>query len=38
VAQVLRDPEHYDAKTRAYMALALAHFQKPEAVNALRLS
>ena len=33
---ILRDAERYDTKTRGYMALALAHFHGPDAVNALR--
>ena len=33
---ILRDPSHYDPKTRGYMALALSHFDNPEVVSALR--
>ncbi len=33
---ILKDPVHYDPKTRGYMALALSHFDDPEVVAALR--
>ncbi|MBI1977410.1 MAG: HEAT repeat domain-containing protein [Candidatus Omnitrophica bacterium] len=36
VVHILNDEEHYDAKTRAYMAMALGRFQDPEAEMALR--
>ncbi|MBI3999531.1 MAG: HEAT repeat domain-containing protein, partial [Candidatus Omnitrophica bacterium] len=36
VIHILNDKEHYDAKTRAYMAMALSRFQDPEAELALR--
>ena len=36
VIHILNDKEHYDAKTRAYMAMALGRFGKPEAESALR--
>ena len=36
VIHILNDKEHYDAKTRAYMAMALGRFGKPEAELALR--
>ncbi|OGW88034.1 MAG: hypothetical protein A3A81_09040 [Omnitrophica bacterium RIFCSPLOWO2_01_FULL_45_10b] len=36
VIHVLNDKEHYDAKTRAYMAMALSRFQNPDAEQALR--
>ena len=35
ISQILRD-NTYDAKTRGYMALALTHFDSPEALSALR--
>ena len=35
IAHILSDPAHYDAKTRGYMAIALSHFQDPEAAEAL---
>src|SRR3989338_4502024 len=35
VIHILNDPEHYDAKTRAYMAMALGRFQNQEAMDAL---
>ena len=35
VIHILNDREHYDAKTRAYMAMALGRFQSPEAEAAL---
>ncbi len=35
ITHILRDSDHYDAKTRAYMAMALAHFQEPESTQAL---
>lgn len=36
VAHILGDPEHYDAKTRSYMALALSRFKTPETNEVLR--
>ena len=36
VIHILNDKEHYDAKTRAYMAMALSRFQNDEAEAALR--
>ena len=36
IIHILSDPDHYDAKTRAYMAMALTRFREPEAVSALR--
>ena len=36
VIHILNDAEHYDAKTRAYMAMALSRFQSPEAARALQ--
>ena len=36
IAHILQDPTHYDAKTRAYMAVALSHFNTPQAVDVLR--
>ncbi len=36
IIHILSDPEHYDAKTRAYMTLALSRFKAPEAVEAIR--
>jgi len=38
VIHILQDPSHYDAKTRSYMAIALAHFEEPEAAEALKKS
>src|SRR3989338_8392062 len=35
IIHILNDPEHYDAKTRAYMAMALGRFQNQEAMDAL---
>lgn len=35
IIHILGDPEHYDAKTRSYMAIALSHFHDPEAMEAL---
>ena len=36
IIHILSDSDHYDAKTRAYMAMALTRFREPEAVSALR--
>ena len=36
VIHILNDKEHYDAQTRAYMAMALSRFRAPEAESALR--
>lgn len=36
VIHILSDADHYEAKTRAYMAMALARFEDPEAVEAIR--
>ncbi len=36
IIYILNDSAHYDGKTRAYMAMALAHFADPEAEEALR--
>jgi HEAT repeat protein len=36
VVHILGDRGEYDAKTRAYMAVALSRFDNPEAVTALR--
>jgi len=38
IVHILSDPDHYDAKTRSYMALALSRFREPEALAALRSS
>jgi len=38
IIYILRDPAHYDSKTRAYMAVALGHFHEPESVEALKKS
>lgn len=38
IIHILGDPDHYDRKTRSYMTMALARFQEPEAVDALRES
>jgi HEAT repeat protein len=36
IIHILSDPDHYDAKTRSYMAMALSRFKEPEAVGAIR--
>lgn len=36
IIHILSDPDHYDPKTRSYMAMALSRFKDPEAVYALR--
>ncbi len=36
VIHILSDPDHYDAKTRSYMAMALARFRDEGAIRALR--
>ena len=36
IIHILSDREHYDSKTRAYMAMALSRFREPEAVQAIR--
>lgn len=36
IAAIFTDAARYDAKTRAYMAIALSHFRSPEAVDALK--
>jgi HEAT repeat protein len=36
IVHILEDREHYDARTRGYMALALAHFRQEGARRALR--
>ena len=36
VIHILGDNDHYDARTRAYMAIALSHFRDPSCVSALR--
>lgn len=36
VIHILNDKDHYDAQTRAYMAMALSRFRSPEAETALR--
>ena len=38
ITHILRDPSHYDSKTRAYMAVALSHFDSPDAASALKQS
>ena len=38
ITHILQDPGHYDSKTRAYMAMALSHFDSPDAANALKQS
>ncbi len=35
VIHILQDKDHYDARTRAYMAMTLSRFRKPEALRAL---
>ncbi len=36
IIHILHDSAHYDSKTRGYMAIALSHFNQPEAITALR--
>ncbi len=36
IIHILSDPAHYDAKTRAYMAMALSHLKEPEAIERIR--
>ncbi len=36
IIHILNSRQEYDAKTRAYMAVALTHFEEPEVVPALR--
>lgn len=36
IIHILGDREHYDPKTRSYMALAVSRFKEPEAVQAVR--
>lgn len=36
IIHILRDKEHYDVKTRSYMALAVSRFKEPEAFEAVR--
>ncbi len=36
IIHILLDKDHYDPKTRGYMALALGHFRGPEATEALK--
>jgi len=36
IIHILSDREHYDQKTRAYMAMALSRFKAPEATRAVR--
>ncbi len=36
IIQMLESPDHYDIKTRGYMAVALTHFDAPEARVSLR--
>ena len=36
IIHILSDPAHYDAKTRAYMAMALSRFRDSESERALR--
>jgi len=38
VIHILKNTEHYDSKTRAYMSLALSQFKDPQAASALRES
>src|SRR3989338_4302291 len=38
IIHILKETEHYDSKTRAYMSLALSQFKDPQAANALRES
>ncbi len=35
IIHIFQDPVHYDSKTRAYMAIALSHFNEPQAIDAL---
>lgn len=36
IIHILSDADHYDAKTRSYMAMALSRFKDPEAVQTIR--
>ena len=36
IIHLLKDPEHCDAKTRSYMAMAVSRFNDPEAIQAVR--
>ena len=36
IIYILKDSEHYDTKTRGYMAMALSHFPESDSVEALR--
>ena len=36
IVQILEDGQNYDPKTRGYMAIALTHFDAPEAMASLR--
>ena len=36
IIHILSDPDHYDSKTRSYMAMALSRFKEPEAVQTIR--
>ncbi len=38
VIHILQDKDHYDARTRAYMAMTLSRFHEPEALQALTRS
>jgi HEAT repeat protein len=38
VVHILNDKDHYDAQTRAYMAMALSRFRTPEAEEALKVA
>ncbi|MBI4352803.1 MAG: HEAT repeat domain-containing protein [Candidatus Omnitrophica bacterium] len=38
IVHILQDSGRYDPKTRRYMAVALSHFEHPEAVHALKES
>lgn len=36
ILHILSDPEHYDPKTRGYMAMAASRFKEPEVIQLLR--
>ncbi len=38
IIHIFQDPTHYDPKTRAYMAIALSHFNDPRSIEALTQS
>ncbi len=36
ITHILQDSSHYDSKTRGYMAIALSHFDTPQAIDSLK--